>query len=109
MKYLRDFLNFVANTSINILEFIVVNDITSYLPNLCITLKILSTWPVTVASEGRSFSKLRLIKKYLSRTISTAQERLDGLATISIERDIAQKLLSLKNLIEKFTVVKEGS
>jgi hypothetical protein len=41
---------------------------------------------VTVASAERSFSKLKLLKNYLRLTIS--QERLNGLAMCSIEKDI---------------------
>jgi hypothetical protein len=42
--------------------------------------------PVTVASAERSFSKLKLIKTYLRSSMS--QERLNGLATLSIEKDM---------------------
>ena len=48
------------------------------------------TLPVTVASAQRSFSKLKLIKTYLRSTM--AQDRLDGLSLLAIERDAAQKL-----------------
>jgi hypothetical protein len=44
------------------------------------------TVPVTVASAERSFSKLKLIKTYLRSSIS--QERLNGLTTLSIEKDM---------------------
>ena len=52
-------------------------------PNTTIAYRILLTIPVTVASAERSFSKLKLIKTYLRSTMS--QERLNGLAMISIE------------------------
>ncbi len=48
------------------------------------------TIPVTVAAVDRSFSKLKLIKTYLRSTM--AQERLSGLAVISINDDVSQNL-----------------
>lgn len=61
--------------------------------------RILLTIPVTVASAKRSFSKLKLIKSYLRTTMS--QERLNGLATISIESSFLDKL-DYDTLIEDF-------
>ncbi|XP_035836630.1 uncharacterized protein LOC118484762 [Helianthus annuus] len=55
--------------------------------------------PVTVASAERSFSKLKLLKTYLRSTMS--QERLNGLATISIESEILDTM-DYKELIESF-------
>ncbi|VAH10776.1 unnamed protein product [Triticum turgidum subsp. durum] len=50
-----------------------------------IAYRILFTVPMTVASAERSFSKLKLLKNYLRSTMS--QERLNGLATLCIEKD----------------------
>ncbi|KAI8523432.1 hypothetical protein RHMOL_Rhmol13G0073100 [Rhododendron molle] len=58
-------------------------------PNSWIAYRILLTIPVTVASGERSFSKLKQIKNYLRSTMS--QERLNGLAMLSIENDFAAK------------------
>ncbi|XP_028085424.1 zinc finger MYM-type protein 1-like [Camellia sinensis] len=58
-------------------------------PNAWIVYRILLTIAVTVASEKRSFSKLKLIKSYLWSTMS--QERLNGLALLSIEKDMVDK------------------
>ena len=66
------------------------NQLHEVLPNLSITLRILLTIPVTVASGERSFSRLKLIKTYLRSTMT--QERLVGLSLLSIENDIAQAL-----------------
>jgi hypothetical protein len=55
-------------------------------PNVTVAYQILLTVPVIVASTERSFSKLKLLKNYLRSTMS--QERLNGLAMCSIEKDI---------------------
>jgi hypothetical protein len=46
--------------------------------------------PVTVASAERSFSKLKLLKNYLRSTMF--QERLNGLATLSIEKGLLDEI-----------------
>uniref|UniRef100_A0A096MHE8 HAT C-terminal dimerisation domain-containing protein n=1 Tax=Poecilia formosa TaxID=48698 RepID=A0A096MHE8_POEFO len=48
------------------------------------------TLPVSVASSERSFSKLKIIKNYLRSTMG--QERLSGLAILSIENERAKKM-----------------
>ena len=68
-------------------------------PNAIIAYRILLTIPVTVASAERSFSKLKLLKSYLRSTMS--QERLNGLAMISIENDILEQI-NYEELIEDF-------
>nr|CAH7713143.1 unnamed protein product [Callosobruchus chinensis] len=72
-------------------------------PNVVVAMKIFLTMPVTVASCERSFSKLKLIKTYLRSTMG--QERLSGLAILSIEGDIA-RLLSYENVIKNFAMRK---
>ncbi|XP_049789608.1 uncharacterized protein LOC126195146 [Schistocerca nitens] len=62
----------------------------NFCPNVNIALRILLTLPVTVASGERSFSKLKLIETYLRSTMS--QTRLNDLATISIENELAEDL-----------------
>ena len=59
-------------------------------PNAWIAYRLLLTIPVTVACAERSFSKLKLIKSYLRSTMS--QDRLNDLAMLSIEKDLAEKL-----------------
>jgi hypothetical protein len=70
-------------SALEILQFIIIADC---YPNVSIAYRILLTIHVTVASAERSFSKLKLLKNYLRSTIW--QERLNGLATCSIEKDI---------------------
>jgi len=55
-----------------------------------IAYRILLTIRVTVNSVKRSFSKLRLIKSYLRSTM--LQERLNGLAILSIKNEMLKKL-----------------
>ncbi|XP_022872420.1 zinc finger MYM-type protein 1-like [Olea europaea var. sylvestris] len=52
--------------------------------NVWIAYRVLLTIPVTVASAERSLSELKLIKSYLR--LSMSQERLNGLALISIKK-----------------------
>jgi hypothetical protein len=59
-------------------------------PNASIAYIILLTIRVTVDSVERSFSKLRLIKSYLRSTM--LQERLNGLAILSIKNETLKKL-----------------
>nr|XP_040251732.1 zinc finger MYM-type protein 1-like [Aegilops tauschii subsp. strangulata] len=59
-------------------------------PNISIAYRILFTVPVTVASAERSFSKLKLLKNYLRSTMT--QERLNGLATLCIEKKLLDEI-----------------
>ena len=83
-----------GNSSINVLNYIKRLE---YFPNAYIAFRILLTISVTVASTERSFSKLKLIKSYLRSTM--LQERLSGLAILSIENEM---LAECKNLISNF-------
>ena len=58
-------------------------------PNLGISLQILLTMPVSIASCEWSFSKLKLILSY-SRA-SMGQDRLSDLALLSVERETLEK------------------
>lgn len=61
--------------------------ISSSFPEVCTAFLLFITIPVTTASAERSFSKLKLIKTYLRN--SMGQERLSGLAILSIEHSMA--------------------
>ena len=71
----------------------------SRFPNLFIALRIFCCLPVTVASAERSFSKLNLIKNFMRTKMG--QVRLNDLAVLSLERDIAQKV-DLQDVINTF-------
>lgn len=66
-----------------------VRDLDSF-PNVSIAYRIMFTMPVTVASAERSFSKLKLLKNYLRSVMS--QERLNGLATLCIEKKLLDEI-----------------
>jgi hypothetical protein len=83
-------------SSVEILHFVKAADC---YPNVSIAYRVLLTIPVTVASAERSFSKLKLLRNYLRSTIS--QERLSGLATCTIEKDILDDI-DLDTVIEDF-------
>ncbi|KAK9734843.1 hypothetical protein RND81_04G166700 [Saponaria officinalis] len=68
-------------------------------PNILIAYRILLTIPITVASAERSFSKLKLMKSYLRTTMT--QERLNGLAILSIEKNML-KNLNVEDIIDDF-------
>jgi hypothetical protein len=68
--------------------------------NVSITYRIMLIVLVTVASDERSFSKLKLLKNYLRSTMS--QDRLNGLAMYSIKRNMMDTI-DLGTVIEDFT------
>lgn len=86
-------------TAFQLLSFLSEKKLDEIYPNLWIALKIALTLPVTVASAERSFSKLKLIKTYLRSTMS--QERLSGLAIMSINHEVG-KSLSCEDMIDDF-------
>jgi len=59
-------------------------------PNIRKLLKIFATLSVSTATAERSFSTLRRLKTYLRTTIGA--DRLNGLALMTIHRDISSKL-----------------
>ena len=90
-------------TALELLTFLLEKCLQAVYPNLWVALRIALTLPVTVASAERSFSKLKLIKTYLRSTMG--QERPSGLAVISINGEVAQKL-SYDDLISDFAAKK---
>jgi len=75
------------------------HSVTSTFGEVCTALLLFLTLPVTVATAERSFSKLKLMKTYLRS--SMGQERLNGLAILSIE-SIRARELNIKDIVEDF-------
>jgi hypothetical protein len=99
VKTLANILPQNSVSPLDVLRYMVSNGLQELLPNLTVALCILLTVPVTVASGERSFSRLKLIKTYLRSTMS--QDRLVGLAILSIENDVAQTL-DFADLLSEF-------
>jgi hypothetical protein len=74
-------------SAMEIFEFVTEADC---YPNIFIAYRILFTMPVIVASAERTFSKLKLLKNYLRSVMS--QERLNGLATLCIEKKLLDEI-----------------
>lgn len=103
---LKTLSNIIPDTCIfplDVLRYLHSYGLQETLPTVVIALRILLTIPVTVASGERSFSRLKLIKTYLRSTMT--QDRLVGLATLSIEPDIAESL-DYADLISTFATIK---
>ena len=84
--------------------FIVENALLSKTyPDVCIAYMMCMTVPVTAATAERFFSKLKLIKKFLRSSMS--QERLSGLALLSIEKERA-KNLDFRKVFQQFARAK---
>uniref|UniRef100_A0A3B1K7X7 TTF-type domain-containing protein n=1 Tax=Astyanax mexicanus TaxID=7994 RepID=A0A3B1K7X7_ASTMX len=87
----------------DILDYIYKENLLELYGNLSIALRLLLTLPITVASGERSFSSLKLIKNFLRSTMS--QERLTGLAMISIEQRV-RRSLNMEDIINAFAETK---
>ncbi|XP_074289720.1 uncharacterized protein LOC141615004 [Silene latifolia] len=97
---LKFFKEFIPKEKMGPLEIIkLMKKVGDCFPNAMTAYKILLTIPVTVASAERSFSKLKLLKSYLRSTMS--QDRLNGLAMITIENNLLEKF-SYEELIDDF-------
>ncbi|KAK0136743.1 Zinc finger MYM-type protein 1 [Merluccius polli] len=69
-------------------------------------LRILITTPMTTAESERCFSTLKRIKTFLRNTM--AQDRLNALAMLSIEKRLTQEIPDFNRLvIEKFAHMKD--
>ncbi|XP_065650752.1 uncharacterized protein LOC136078864 [Hydra vulgaris] len=72
-------------------------------PKILIALQIFISLPVSVASGERSFNVLKQVKNYHRSTMG--QERLNGLAMLNINCDIARKL-EFSTVVSAFAKVK---
>lgn len=86
-------------------ELIIIkyNSVGSCFSDVVNVLLLYLTIPVTTSTSERSFSKLKIIKNYLRTTMT--EERLCGLAILSIEADEASKL-EVKEIIRSFADAK---
>lgn len=89
--------------SIKLLNSIYELHLEGVFPEVCIGLRIFFSLPVTVAEGERSFSKLSLIKNYLRSTM--LEDRLNGLAILSIEHELAKKI-NFDDVIRDFANIK---
>lgn len=85
--------------AIDVLNYISSSSRQINYPNAWISYRIVVTIPVTVVEAERTFSRLKLIKTYLRTSMS--QDRLNGLALLSIESDMAN-VLDYDKIIENF-------
>ena len=83
----------------DLLNFIVKNDLRETYQELELLLWLFLTIPITTASSERSFSALRIIKNYLRNSMS--DERLSNLVLLFIEKEIT-KSLNTDKLIDIF-------
>ncbi len=81
---------------LELITFVHDKDLSEIYPNCWTALRIALTLPVTAAQAERSFSKL---KSYLRSTMS--QERLTGLAIITINHSIGDQI-SYDDIIDDF-------
>lgn len=88
---------------IDILITIQKFEMANVVPNYVIAVQIAFTYPVSVASGERSFSKLKIVKTYLRNSMN--QERLNDLSIISIEKDVADTI-SHDDIIDEFADMK---
>ncbi|XP_039620644.1 uncharacterized protein LOC120536387 [Polypterus senegalus] len=103
-ELLQEIKNFphLPSKTMSLLELITFmhdKDLSEIYPNFWTALRIALPLPVTVAQAERSFSKLKLIKTYLRSNMS--QERLTGLAVISINHSVGEHI-SYDAIIDDF-------
>ena len=79
-----------ALSSSEILPFMIANDLDRAYPNVCTLYKLFIAIPVSSSQVERTFSRLKLIKNYLRST--TCADRLNAIAMLYIERELAEKI-----------------
>uniref|UniRef100_A0A3B1J7P5 TTF-type domain-containing protein n=1 Tax=Astyanax mexicanus TaxID=7994 RepID=A0A3B1J7P5_ASTMX len=100
---LHTFPDHVATCPFDMLNYIYSEKLLDLYSTLSIALRLLLTLPVSVASGERSFSALKLIKTYMRSTMG--QERLTGLALMSIEREVCRSL-DMEDIVVAFAEAK---
>jgi hypothetical protein len=92
-----------GNSCLDLLNSIFELGLEGIYPELCVALRIFCCLPVSVAQGERSFSKLAIINNHLRSTMT--QQRLNGLATLSIEHELANTI-SFDKIIDDFSNIK---
>ncbi|KAL4142390.1 hypothetical protein QTP88_004857 [Uroleucon formosanum] len=71
-----------------------------FYPNIWCLISILATLSVSTSSAERSFSTLRRLKTYLRNSCS--EDRLTGLALLSVHRDLVRLILIVSGISSQF-------
>ncbi|KAG7165066.1 putative hAT family C-terminal dimerization region-containing protein 25 [Homarus americanus] len=79
-----------STTALELLKYIHEKEIKELYPNMWTAIRVAVTFHVTLAAAERNFSELKLIKTYLRSMI--AQDRLTGLAVISINNAVGRQM-----------------
>ena len=103
LKTLHNIMPDNISSILELLRFLHFNCLHEVFPTVSVAVRVLLTIPITVASGERSFSTLKLIKTYLRASMK--QDRLNGLALLSIENSVAKEL-DYTSLIRKFASIK---
>jgi hypothetical protein len=74
-------------------------------PDLALFGQLVLTIPVSSANAERSFSTLKRVKTYLRSTM--AEQRLNNLCLLSIERELSAKLMKdVTPVVDRFALMK---
>ena len=90
------------NTASDVVSEMADSGLDTLLPVLYEVATILASIPATSCSAEQSFSALRRMKTYLRTTM--AQERLNSIAIINIEREYTNKVIisSMDTIVDTF-------
>ncbi|XP_063046928.1 zinc finger MYM-type protein 1-like [Engraulis encrasicolus] len=92
--------------AVDFLQFFMENNLGELFSETVTLLKILVTTPMTTAEAERCFSTLKRVKTFLRNTMS--QDRLNALATLSMERAIVTEMTDFNvKVIDTFSNLKE--
>jgi dGTP triphosphohydrolase len=73
-------------------------------PGVLKAFKLMATAPVSVASDERTFSKLKFVKNYLRSSMT--DDRLDFLILLASEKDFSDNI-DLDELVKKWFIIKQ--
>lgn len=100
----NDFKN--LSGAVNLLKFIIANQLQDIFSETSKLLKIVITIPMTTAEAERSFSTMKRIKTFLRNTMS--EDRLSSLSMLSIEKELINNISNFNDkVIDVFSKKKE--